>query len=1165
MRFRVLGPLEVRSARDDRRVTPRAAKVRSVLATLLVRSNEVVSVDSLVDELWGQEPPRTAMTTLQVYISQLRKLLRDVAPEFGRDALLTRAPGYLLRVGPGQLDLVAFEELHRRGQEAMEEGQYAAAAGLQRRALDLWRGPLLSDTTHGSLLGTTAVRLDEVRIAALEQRMRAELTLGHHRELLGELQALCAELPLHEEFHAHLMVALYRAGRQADALHAYSRLRRTLVEELAIEPGPRVRRLQRRVLAGDRALLRPGAPRRQAESAERPRPEPPPPPALSLASAGGGLLPDADPLFTGRERELERLTAWLCRPQADCVQITGPAGVGKTALAVAAAHRVRAAFPGGCVLVRLRGGEGRPLDATQVLVQVLRACGAPGPAARSGAELRELLRQLTTHRRRILLILDDVADAAQLRPLQTPGGACTVLATCRPALPGLGGHTLPLDPLTPRDARRLLHSTSGHPHDAPPDHRHAPSTDWPHPDTDRTGETGETGDWSRPGTGRDESGWARPSPGRAGPAGHEGRPTAAPADLPAHRGEPAPERATPADGRGTPSPGRTRPDTRRAEETDSRPRPRTSRNEPTWDQSAPGQAQTADHKGRPTTAPADLPAHRGEPAPERAAPADGRGTPSPGRTRPDTRRAEETDSRPRHRTSRNEPSWDQSAPGRAQTADHRDRPTADPADPADPTGHLDDPGTGRTGRADHGDQSDPAREELDDGGAQFTPGRSEQAARWGEPAPAQGDPADGRGELAEACGRFPGALRALGAHLAVQPHHSPAGLAASLREERTRLGALRVVDEECYRQLCRAYDAAPEADRRAARLLSLLPAGSLSPRAAATVLGIPPQDAGRALNSLVAAGLLGLHQDRRGGQSHRFPVLTRLLATERRTAEGPAGSVQAAVARLCAAARQDLGAPHARADGLPPLDWFARRQDTLVALVGQAHAAGLWDQAVRLADAMSVFLEVSAAWEAWQHTHALALDAAGQSGDRAATVRLLRSLGDLAWQRHRPAAARDLYQRALDATRAGGDDAAAGERGRILAGLADLHLEAGAGDTAARLVLPTLTKTPEDTRGCYEARRVLALHALESRGEDAARPHFQQCLTLAGVLGDRRLEAYARRWLDQLRAGHAARPAWAEVRPGVWCARTAPRPQAPGAGRPSTTGDRRPRECRAAG
>ncbi|MFK4070921.1 BTAD domain-containing putative transcriptional regulator [Streptomyces sp. NPDC029674] len=1194
MRFRVLGPLEVRSARDAQRVTPRAAKIRSVLATLLVRSNEVVSVDSLVDELWGRRPPRTALTTLQVYISQLRKLLREVAPEFGREALVTRAPGYLLQVGPAQLDLVLFEELHRGGRQAMERGEHAAAADLQRRALELWRGPLLSDTRHGSLLSTTAVRMDEVRIAALEQRVRAELVLGRHKELVGELQALAAELPLHEEFHAHLMVALYRAGRQADALHTYSRLRHTLVEELAIEPGVRLRRLQRRVLAGDRALLHPGAPGRPLPELPRlPSPAPPPPPAtpaLLLAAPAGGL-PDADPLFTGRERELARLAAWLRRPAGGCVQITGPAGAGKTALAVAAAHRVRAAFPDGCVRVRLCDGDGRPLDATQSLLQILRTCGAPGdPAPRSSDELHTALRQLTSSHRRILLLLDDITDATQLRPLLPllpPAEGCAILLTCRAPLPGLGGHTLPLDALTPQDARQLLTSLSGHtyaaraPYDtalttvstmdghadlpveggAPADGREELADAWDDMAAGR-GESVDGRDRPADGTGGRANGWAEPPTGQGAPIGgrHEpidswGQPAGDPPGAVGGRSEPADGPDGTADSRG-------RLDDGPGDAVNGwgplAGGPPTTADD--WSEPADGPGDTADGPGRRDDGPGDTADDWREPVDGPASTADdwGRLADGPAST---------------------VGGWGPLASGPPTTADGRSEPADGPASTADDWGRLADGPASTVGGwgplasgppTTAGDWSEPADGAGDtaDGLGRRDDGPGGTADSWGRlddgpastaagssgPDDGPAGAADGWGLLAEWCGWFPGPLRAVAGHLAAHPHHSPARLAARLRRERTRLAELRALDEECYRQLCRVYDSAPEADRRAARLLSLLPGGPLDPRAAATALGIPPQDAGRVLNSLVGAGLLGRQPDDRHPHGHdhgygggyRFPVLVRLLAAERRAAEEPAVSVHAALARLCAAACRELTARQcARAgDGLSPLDWFVRRQGALVTLVAQAHAAGLWGQTARLAEAMTAFVEVSAAWQAWEHTHTLALDAAGHLGDRATTVRLLRSLGDLAWQRHRPDAARDFYQRALDITGTG--TGGAGERGRILAGLADLHLEAGATDLAARLVLPTLTQAPEDTRGCYEARRVLALHALETGGGAAARPHFRQCLTLAGVLGDHRLEAYARRWLDRLRDDdRAPRPGWTEIRPGVWYTRTPPHGQQP--------------------
>ncbi|NEC05880.1 AfsR/SARP family transcriptional regulator, partial [Streptomyces sp. SID7909] len=319
MRFRILGPLEVGGAGGPEpdsgssgNLTPRAAKIRVVLAALLVRANEIVSVDTLIDELWGEEPPRTATTTLQVYVSQLRKLLDEADAEYGRDALVTRAPGYELRLDPAQLDLTVFQELYERGQERMERREYEAAARLQRQALALWRGPLLSDTPHGPLLDGTAVRMTEVRTAALEQRIRADLHLGRQQALIGELQSVVAEFPLREEFFAHLMVALYRSGRQADALQVFARLRRGLVEELGIDPGLELQTLHRQILAGDPELLRPtghggtvevsGADRaRGPVPGAGPGPGTPDGPGASAAHRSVVELPAADQLFTGRE------------------------------------------------------------------------------------------------------------------------------------------------------------------------------------------------------------------------------------------------------------------------------------------------------------------------------------------------------------------------------------------------------------------------------------------------------------------------------------------------------------------------------------------------------------------------------------------------------------------------------------------------------------------------------------------------------------------------------------------------------------------------------------------------------------------------------------------------------------------------------------------------
>ncbi|WP_329377720.1 AfsR/SARP family transcriptional regulator [Streptomyces sp. NBC_01351] len=437
VRFGILGPLEITGG------APQAAKLRVVLGTLLVRANEVVSVDTLIDELWPEAPPRTATTTLQVYVSHLRKSLRAADPHDGREVLVTRRPGYLLQVGAGELDAGSFDELARRGHRALLAGDFAAAADLQRRALALWRGPLLSDTPHGPLLDGAAVRLGEARTTVLDERVRAELHLGMHRELVAELQELVAEHPLHEEFHAHLMVALYRCGRQAEALRVFALLRQTLVEELGIEPGPHSRQLQRRILEGDPELARAGE-RETVVGGEGPS---------HVGAAGGadlGPLPASDPWFTGRGTELDELEGLLRGAAAAWaggggggggrIAVTGMPGAGKTALAVEAAHRVADAFPGGVYFTDLRHGAGGGLPPRGPGAAV---AGGPGPGSPA------------------LVVVDGVSSEAQVRPLLALGHAVLLTARRVPAgLPGL--RVVVLGPWHPREARRLAGLFGGH-------------------------------------------------------------------------------------------------------------------------------------------------------------------------------------------------------------------------------------------------------------------------------------------------------------------------------------------------------------------------------------------------------------------------------------------------------------------------------------------------------------------------------------------------------------------------------------------------------------------------------------------------------------------------------------------------------------------------------
>jgi DNA-binding SARP family transcriptional activator len=301
--FRILGPLEARQGDDVVRVG--GARQRALLAILLLHANEVVSVDRLVDELWAEAPPATAAHTVQVHVSNLRKALEAAAPgAAGR--LETRPPGYRLRTEPGELDLERFEALCAR---ARAETEPERAAALLADALALWRGAPLADVAYESFAQPAIGRLEELRLAALEERVDADLACGRHTALVGELQPLVAAHPLRERLRGQLMLALYRSGRQAEALDVFQEGRRALVEDLGIEPGPALQRLERAILRQEREL-----------ELERETPPPQAPPSGSravLLAAGDtaaldGLLSVVEPLAgpgQGSDLILARLVA----------------------------------------------------------------------------------------------------------------------------------------------------------------------------------------------------------------------------------------------------------------------------------------------------------------------------------------------------------------------------------------------------------------------------------------------------------------------------------------------------------------------------------------------------------------------------------------------------------------------------------------------------------------------------------------------------------------------------------------------------------------------------------------------------------------------------------------------------------------------------------------
>ena len=327
--FRILGPLEVE---DEGRLVPLGgSKQRAVLAILLLHCGEVVSVDRLVDELWGERPPDTATKTVQVYVSRLRK-------ELGQDRLLTRGGGYLLDIEPDQLDAERFQRLTAEGGAALERGDARSASELLRQALELWRGPPLANLAYEPFAQSHIARLEERRLVALENRIEADLALGHHAELIPELETLVREHPARERLRAQLILALYRSGRQTDALASYRDARRALVAEFGLEPSRELQELERAILAQDRAI---DAPARTRPLHETPRARR----GGVLAGLGGCLLlaVAAAAVFAGgnddpnAQRALGNSLA-VIDPESNRLVATVPTGVRPADVAAGAGH-----------------------------------------------------------------------------------------------------------------------------------------------------------------------------------------------------------------------------------------------------------------------------------------------------------------------------------------------------------------------------------------------------------------------------------------------------------------------------------------------------------------------------------------------------------------------------------------------------------------------------------------------------------------------------------------------------------------------------------------------------------------------------------------------------------------------------------------------------------
>ncbi|MDX2522120.1 BTAD domain-containing putative transcriptional regulator [Streptomyces stelliscabiei] len=450
MEFLLLGPLVIRSGGNELRVP--APRQRVILAALVLNANRVVTVDNIASFVWDGTPPPSAAATIRTYVMRLRQVLGMA----GRARITTRAPGYLIELEEDETDLGRFTA-HRKSADALvQAGRTAQAAEELRNALALWRHDPLMDVPSRTLQDTEVSHLQRLHLQTRIWCVDLDLDLQRHAEILPELWQMVREHPLHEGLIGRLMLALFRSGQQPEALDLFQRTRAALIDQLGTEPGSELRAVQRRIL---RAEDEP--PRHRAAFEERPE----------VHGGPGGpwpgwpipaQLPQGVTDFATRGRETAALGRLLrgkapAAGPATTVVINGAAGIGKTALALHAAHAVRGDFADGQVYADLEGSTGKPAQPAEVLTRLLVGLGVPDVAVpRTMVNRTSLFRSLVADRR-MLIVLDDAVSTAQVRPLIPGSGGSRVIVTSRHRLVDLEGvHDVTLDALDEEASLQLL-------------------------------------------------------------------------------------------------------------------------------------------------------------------------------------------------------------------------------------------------------------------------------------------------------------------------------------------------------------------------------------------------------------------------------------------------------------------------------------------------------------------------------------------------------------------------------------------------------------------------------------------------------------------------------------------------------------------------------------